>query len=83
MDVDFDTTFNGSMITFSPVSYANWDVALWDSGLWGQGLTTYNNWQGITGIGYCGSLQFMSTSKGIDIQWASTDIVFQAGWAGI
>ncbi len=83
MDVDFDTTFTGSRITFSPVSYAVWDVDRWDVGLWGQGLTTYNNWQGITGIGYCGSLQFSSTSKGIDLQWASTDIVFQAGWAGI
>jgi hypothetical protein len=42
-----------------------------------------NQWQGVTGIGYCGGLQFKSSSKGVQIEWASTDVVYQTGWAGI
>jgi hypothetical protein len=83
MNVDFNTTFTGSPLTFSPTTAAVWDTSKWDVGLWGQGLTPQSNWQGCTGIGYCGSIQFSSASLGIQLQWASTDVVFQAGWAGI
>lgn len=83
VNVDFDTNFTVSALTFSPTSYALWDTALWDSGIWGQNLIVSNAWQGITGIGYCASVQFESASMGINIQWASTDIVYQTGWAGI
>jgi hypothetical protein len=83
VSLDFDTNFNGGSVTYAPVSYGLWDSGVWDRAVWGQGLTVSNNWQGITGIGYCASLQFASASMGIDIQWASTDVVFQLGWAGI
>lgn len=83
VNVDFDTNFTVSALTYSPTSYALWDTALWDAGVWGQNLIVSNAWQGITGIGYCASVQFESASMGINIQWASTDIVYQAGWAGV
>jgi len=83
MNVDFNTNFTTTPLTYAPITYAAWDSAKWDQSVWGQGLVVQNNWQGITGVGYCGSLQFESASMGINIQWASTDVVFQAGWAGI
>lgn len=81
--VDFNTIFNGSPLTFSGTSFGVWDTSLWDSGIWGQDTIINSSWQGITGIGYCASLQFSSASSGVTVGWASTDIVFQTGWAGI
>jgi hypothetical protein len=83
MNVDFDVSDTTAALSFSPQSYASWDTALWDVGLWGSGATITNNWQGITGIGYCGAIALKSASKGLQIEWASTDIVYQTGWAGI
>ena len=62
---------------------AKWDSAVWDVDVWGEGLVATNTWLGITGIGYCGGLQLQTSSIGDQIQWASTDIVFQLGWAGV
>lgn len=81
--VDYNLSESTTPITFSPSTFGIWDLGLWDVALWGQSLTLESNWQGIAGIGYCAGVQFQSASKGLQIQWASTDIVFQAGWAGI
>lgn len=83
LNVDFNIIDNSSPISFSDTIAGIWDVGLWDTALWGQSLQVVNNWAGITGIGYCGAIQFQSASKGLDIQWASTDVVYQTGWAGI
>jgi len=83
VNVDFDTSFTTSPLTYSPTTAALWDTAVWDTALWGSGLVVQNNWQGVRGIGYCASVQFQSASMGVNIQWASTDIVYQTGWAGV
>jgi hypothetical protein len=83
MNVDFEVQDAAASVEFTPTSSALWGVALWDTALWGQNNVINNNWQGITGIGYCGSTQFQSASQGVTILWASTDIVYQTGWAGI
>jgi len=51
--------------------------------LWAGNTIITNNWQGVTGIGYCAGIQLKSASQGLQIEWASTDVVFQQGWAGI
>lgn len=83
LNTDFQTADISTALSFSPVSYAIWDTALWDSGLWGAGVTITNNWQGVGAIGYCGAINLKSASQGVQIQWASTDIVYQQGWQGI
>lgn len=83
MNVDFDLQDTTASLAFSPSNYGLWDSALWDASFWGTDNIISNNWQGITGIGYCGSTQFKSASQGTTILWASTDIVYQLGWAGI
>jgi hypothetical protein len=83
MNVDFDLEDNTSAVQFTPTSAAVWDTSLWDQSTWGSANVINNNWQGITGIGYCGSTQFKSASQGVTILWASTDIVYQQGWAGV
>lgn len=83
MNVDFNLIDGLSPISYSASGAGTWDNAVWDDGLWGQSLQIANSWNGITGIGYCGSLQMKSASMGIQFEWASTDVVYQTGWAGI
>jgi hypothetical protein len=83
MNIDFALTDVSSALSFSPNPAATWDVSLWDTGLWGSDSSITNNWQGITGIGYCGGIHLKSSSQYLSMEWASTDIVYQAGWAGI
>lgn len=81
--VDFNVNQSPPPIAFAPVNYGAWDIGAWDVALLGQNLTIQNNWLGVAGIGYCAAPFFRSMSSGVQIQWASTDIVFQAGWPGI
>ena len=83
MNVDFDTSNTTAPLTFTPTTSGTWGTSTWDSGLWGNDNVIQNTWIGITGIGYCGGTQFQSASQGIQIEWASTDIVYQSGWAGV
>lgn len=83
LNVDFQLSDTSSPLSFSGTTYGVWDVGLWDSALWGDSLSITNNWQGVTGIGYCAAIVFKTASIGLQIQWASTDLVYQRGWAGI
>lgn len=83
MAVDYAVSETVTPVPYSASSYGVWDSGTWDSAIWGQSLNQTANWQGITGIGYCGAPLFQSASKGVQIKWASTDVVYQDGWAGI
>ena len=83
INIDFNISESTAALSFSPQTYGVWDSGVWDIALWGSDLAITNNWQGITGIGYCGAIQLASSSKNLQIQWASTDVVYQLGWAGI
>lgn len=83
MNVDFEVADNSAALSFSGSIPGIWGTGTWDYSSWGANLAITNNWQGITGIGYCGALQLKSASSGLQIEWASTDVVYQTGWAGI
>jgi len=83
INTDFNIVCDYNPISYYPQASAEWGVSLWDVGLWGSGLVNQATWQGVTAIGYCGAVQFKTQTAGIQIQWASTDIVFQPGWSGI
>ena len=83
INVDFDVSDTTGSLNFSPTTYGLWDTSVWDNALWASGTIITNNWQGVTGIGYCAGIQLKSASQGLQIEWASTDVVFQQGWAGI
>ena len=85
MNVDFNTSDTTAPVTFTGSAYGVWDASTstWDTAIWGADLAIQNTWLGITGIGYCGGLQMKTASSGLQIQWASTDVVYQTGWAGV
>lgn len=83
MNVDFNTLDTTTPVAVVSPTAGVWDSGLWNTALWGSDLEIQNNWQGVTGVGFCGAIQLASTSNKLSIQWASTDVVFQLGWAGI
>lgn len=85
MNIDFDTSDTTAPVTFTGSAYGVWDAvtSTWDVAIWGADLAIQNTWLGITGIGYCGALQMKTASSSLQIQWASTDVVYQTGWAGV
>ena len=83
LNVDFDIINNSAPISYTGSAYGVWDAGKWDTAIWGGDGTILNTWLGVTGIGYCGGLLLKSSSAGIMLEWASTDVVYQTGWAGI
>jgi hypothetical protein len=83
INTDFQTADQTGAVSFSPTVAGLWNVGLWDVALWGSDVVITNNQSGVTGIGYSGAISFNSSSKNLQVQWASTDVVYQIGWAGI
>ena len=81
LSVDFQPVDNSGAITFNPSSQSVgvWDLAKWDANNWGGGLITTRIWQGVTGIGFTGSINLTAVSQGIELHWASTDYIMESG----
>jgi hypothetical protein len=81
ISVDFDTQSQLGAVSFNPNTQTEgiWDTAKWDSNVWSGGLITTKIWQGVTGIGYTGSVNLNAASRNIELHWASTDYVMEAG----
>jgi hypothetical protein len=81
ISTDFDTVNLSNQITFNPslAKVGIWNTSTWDNASWGAGLTTSKVWQGVTGIGYAGSVNMSVASQGVDFHWASTDYVMERG----
>ena len=81
ISTDFDTVPLTSQIAFNPVTVAVgvWDFAKWDEANWGSGLITTRFWQGVSGLGFAGSININVASQNIDFHWASTDYVMERG----
>ena len=81
ISVDFDTQSQLGAVSFNPNTQTEgiWDTAKWDGNIWSGGLITTKIWQGVTGIGYTGSVNINAASRGIELHWASTDYVMESG----
>jgi len=81
ISTDFETVNLTNQISFNPniLAIGLWDVSKWDDANWGGGLVTTKIWQGVTGIGYSGSVSLNVVSQAIELRWASTDYVMERG----
>jgi hypothetical protein len=81
ISTDFDTQPLVNQISFNPnaAKVGKWDVAKWDKANWGGQLVTTKIWQGVTGLGFSGSINLNVASNGIELHWASTDYVLEGG----
>ena len=81
LSVDFDTQSQLGAVQFNPSTLTDgvWDTSRWDQANWSGGLITTKVWQGVTGLGFAGSINLNVASRGIELHWASTDYVMEAG----
>jgi len=79
MNTDFNLQADTSPFSFTPVSYGVWDTSVWDAAIWSSDFDIYQDWQGVSGVGYYGAPQIKCAASGIDVRWVSTDIVYEAG----
>lgn len=81
LSVDFDTQSQLGSVQFNPSTLTDgvWDASRWDQANWSGGLITTKVWQGVTGLGFAGSINLNVASRGIELHWASTDYVMEAG----
>ena len=81
ISTDFQPVDNLGQVSFNPsiLNTGKWDSATWDNKNWGGGLVTTKIWQGVTGLGFTGSINMTVASQGIEFHWASTDYVMEAG----
>ena len=81
ISTDFNPVPPTGSASFNPanVPIGVWNVGIWDYNLWGGGNNVQKQWQGVTGIGFSGGVSMSIASQGVDLHWASTDIVFETG----
>jgi len=81
LSVDYDTQPQTNQISFNPaiVNIGKWDISLWDKANWGGGLVVTKLWQGVSAIGFSGSVNMNVASAGIELHWVSTDYVMERG----
>jgi hypothetical protein len=81
ISTDFDTQTQFGTLSFNPaiVKGGIWNTSVWDDALWSAGDITTKVWQGVSGLGFAGSINLAIASQGIDLKWASTDYVMEKG----
>jgi hypothetical protein len=79
LNVDFDTTLPVGVPSFVPVASSLWGTALWGVGRWLGGQTIRKDWQYVSGLGYCASMQLRVASTTARTQWASVDYLYTEG----
>jgi len=81
LSVDFDTQSQLGQVQFNPTTLSDgvWDASRWDNANWSGGLITTKIWQGVTGLGFAGSINLNVAARNIELHWASTDYVMERG----
>jgi len=81
---DIDVDFNDEPITgvasYSVVTGATWDVDKWDESYWAAGLSVTKEWTSpseYTGFSASGKLKIATNS--LNVQWMSSDFVYETG----
>ncbi len=79
INTDFNQSDPAAPLSASPTIYGAWDSGLWDSAIWGGDVALQKNWQGATGIGFCGAPILKVAANGIQVQWVATDVLWTTG----
>ncbi|MDO8707030.1 MAG: hypothetical protein Q7J84_19045, partial [Sulfuricaulis sp.] len=77
INVDYDQSPATATLAAASAIGSFWDVGLWDGAVWGAGLELSRQWQGAAGVGYCGAPNINTNTNSIELQWLSTDVVFE------
>ncbi len=79
INVNFDDSPSTATLSTASAIGGLWDAGLWDTAIWGADLEISRLWQGAAGVGYCGAPNITTSTNSIELQWLSTDVVFEQG----
>jgi hypothetical protein len=79
VNVDYDLADSSAELSFTATQSGTWDNSNWGATYWGASLVPSAEWQGSTGIGYSFAPTLKTGTQGIQLQWVSTDLVFESG----
>lgn len=79
MSFDFEYNAASAPGSSSELAGALWDVALWDVATWGDGFRVNKNWKKVSGKGNAAALGLKTSTKYQEIQWLSTDYIYETG----
>jgi hypothetical protein len=81
LSTDFQTEINLGQVSFNPASFNDgiWDNSTWDNANWAGGRVTTKVWQGVTGLGFTGSINLNVATRNIGLHWVSTDYIMERG----
>jgi hypothetical protein len=76
--------FSGTASTSSPIlstasNSAVWNTSPWNTTKWDSATQTVRNWQWVGGIGFAATFTMSSSTKGMTVQWSSTDYTYERG----
>lgn len=77
-NMDFSVSPPDSVASPPSSNTSVWNTAIWNSGVWTDTLATFNEWQSISGVGYCASIS-LAIQVSSETVWVSTDWVFEEG----
>lgn len=81
--VDLNVNFENRIPTSNP-SYTSligspWDTSPWNTSPWGGGINIIEDWDTPNALGFCAAFYMILVAANININWESTDYVFQPG----
>ena len=77
--VDYGESPPDTPLSFAAPVFAVWDTAIWDGGVWGGGLVPFSEWQTVGAVGTAVALRMKTATNGIELRYASADLVFEYG----
>lgn len=80
LDTDFQPDLVGASYTAIALATSLWDVAVFDTGVWGGGATPVKRWYTVRNTpGKAFSLRLAVQVSGVEVSWAATDFIAEAG----
>lgn len=76
---NFDRFSTGSTPTLVQGSSAPWDTSAWDVSKWGSDTQLGYNWQWVGGIGFAGTIQLQTNTKGITLAIDAISYAYEIG----
>lgn len=79
VDVNFEDRYPTAQPTFSGTTGTPWGTKVWNTFPWGDVSSIKNDWQDVSGIGYCAALHMRIVNNRSAVQWQSVDYVYKLG----
>lgn len=78
INTDFNVSTFDTVSSSAPSGAAVWGTAAWNAALWQGSLTNINDFQSVSGIGYCASVT-AAMNVNSETLWVASDVIFEVG----